>query len=112
MLFKNVIVGAALASIEALAMPSDADQMAKRQFAQAAMMRFECSQLVIERVDPLVQPGITPSAHIHQIAGGNSFDATMAPVTFDPAKASTCTTCTFSEYFQFALTSIATVLTW
>jgi hypothetical protein len=78
-------------------MPTEAEQVAKRQYAQAAMMRFECSQLVIERIDPLVQPGIIPSAHVHQIAGGNSFDASMAPITYDPAKASTCTTCTFAE---------------
>ncbi|RDL31474.1 Uncharacterized protein BP5553_09683 [Venustampulla echinocandica] len=78
----------------------DADEIAKRQFAQAAMMRFECSQLVIERLDPLVQPGVTPSSHLHQIAGGNSFTADMKPVDYDPSKLSTCTSCTFSEDFS------------
>jgi hypothetical protein len=70
------------------------------QFATAAMMRFQCSRLVIERVDPLVSPGMIQSPHIHQIAGGNSFNATMTPVTYDPSKESTCTTCTYSEDFS------------
>jgi hypothetical protein len=38
------------------------------------MLRFGCSQLVIERSDPLVNPGLNPSAHTHQIVGGNSFN--------------------------------------
>jgi hypothetical protein len=74
--------------------------IAKRQYATAAMMRFECSQLVIERLDPLVQPGTTPSTHLHQIVGGNSFNATMTPKEFDPSKESTCTSCTYSEDFS------------
>jgi hypothetical protein len=90
----------ALASRYVLAVPTENVQLEKRQFAQAAMMRFECSQLVIERIDPLVQPGITPSAHVHQIAGGNSFDASMAPITYDPSKRSNCTSCTFAEDFS------------
>lgn len=68
--------------------------------ATAAMMRFGCSRLVIERVDPLVQPGVTQSSHNHQIVGGNSFNASMAPVDFDPSVESTCTSCTFSEDFS------------
>lgn len=39
-----------------------------------SMLRFGCSQLVIERSDPLVNPGINPSSHTHQIVGGNSFN--------------------------------------
>lgn len=35
-----------------------------------ALVRFQCSQLVIERLDPLVNPGMVPSAHVHQIVGG------------------------------------------
>ena len=42
--------------------------------AQGDMLRFGCSQLVIERADPIVNPGMTPSAHTHQIVGGNSFN--------------------------------------
>ncbi len=70
------------------------------QFAQSAMMRFQCNQLVIERLDPLVNPGMLQSTHVHQIVGGNSFNATMTPVDYDPSAKSTCTTCTFSEDFS------------
>ena len=75
-------------------------RQAVSQFAQSAMMRFQCSQLVIERLDPLVNPGMLQSTHVHQIVGGNSFNATMAAVDYDPAAKSTCTTCTFSEDFS------------
>ncbi|KXX79683.1 hypothetical protein MMYC01_202546 [Madurella mycetomatis] len=61
------------------------------------MLRFSCSQLVIDRLDPLVTPGTVPSPHLHQIVGGNSFNATMDPATHDLVESSTCTTCTFSE---------------
>lgn len=64
------------------------------------MMRFECSRLVIERADPLVEPGRIQSSHNHQIVGGNSFNVTMAPVDYDPSVESTCTSCTFSEDFS------------
>ncbi|TEB22514.1 hypothetical protein FA13DRAFT_1734806 [Coprinellus micaceus] len=36
-----------------------------------ALIRFPCSQLVTERFDPLVTPGIV-SPHLHQIVGGVS----------------------------------------
>lgn len=36
----------------------------------SALVRFHCSQLVVERLDPLVNPGSIPSAHVHQIVGG------------------------------------------
>lgn len=68
------------------------------QYADAqAMMRFGCSQLVIERVDPLVNPGQVYTPHVHQIVGGNSFNVSMDPEVHDPAALSTCTTCTYSE---------------
>lgn len=35
-----------------------------------ALIRFGCSQLTVQRVDPLVNPGISPSPHLHQIIGG------------------------------------------
>lgn len=38
----------------------------------SALIRFGCSQLVIERLDPLVTPGLNPSPHLHQIIGGVS----------------------------------------
>jgi hypothetical protein len=40
-------------------------------------LRFGCSQLAIERSDPLVNPGIVLSSHMHQVVGGNSFNATV-----------------------------------
>lgn len=50
-------------------------------FAQDAFaqnfLRFGCSQLVIERTDPLVDPGKTPASHTHQVVGGNSFNASV-----------------------------------
>jgi hypothetical protein len=68
-----------------------------RQFATASMLRFQCSQLVIDRIDPLVQPGIAPSVHLHQIVGGNAFNVSMPALELDPSLAATCTTCDFSE---------------
>ncbi|KAF5341623.1 hypothetical protein D9611_002161 [Ephemerocybe angulata] len=61
-----------------------------------ALIRFPCSQLVTERSDPLVTPGIV-SPHLHQVVGGNAFNFTMDPSNLDPAKAATCTTCRFAE---------------
>lgn len=63
------------------------------------MLRFSCSQLVVERLDPVAAPGSNPSPHVHQIAGGNSFNKTMAP-GYGPETRSTCTTCTFSQDFS------------
>jgi len=65
-----------------------------------AMMRFACSQLVVERLDPLVNPGVIGSPHVHQIVGGNSFNASMTPVDYDLPSRSTCTSCTFTEDFS------------
>lgn len=66
----------------------------------AAMMRFSCSRLTIERLDPIVQPGVLGSPHNHQIVGGNSFNASMTAGDYDPSVESTCTSCTFSEDFS------------
>ncbi|KAH8669533.1 hypothetical protein BGZ60DRAFT_469797 [Tricladium varicosporioides] len=65
----------------------------------AGMLRFACGQLVSERLDPLVNPGLNPSPHMHQIVGGNAFNATMSPNSDIPSQA-TCTTCTFTEDFS------------
>ncbi|KAJ2986280.1 hypothetical protein NUW58_g5104 [Xylaria curta] len=54
----------------------------------ADFLRFGCSQLVVERLDPLVTPGENPSPHTHQI---------MDPYTIDPPKQSTCTSCIYTE---------------
>jgi len=43
----------------------------------ADFLRFGCSQLVIERTDPLVNPGVIPSSHMHQVVGGSSFNASV-----------------------------------
>jgi hypothetical protein len=39
--------------------------------AQLNLLRFACSQLVVERTDPLVNPGMKYTPHLHQIVGGN-----------------------------------------
>ncbi|KAF2635085.1 hypothetical protein P280DRAFT_523554 [Massarina eburnea CBS 473.64] len=70
-----------------------------------ALLRFSCSQLVVERLDPLVNPGVTQSPHVHQIIGGNSFNISMDP-SVSPADQATCTTCTFAEDFSNYWTAI------
>lgn len=95
MYWKSLALSVALSIRDVSATPSH-DLMA-RQFATASMLRFQCSQLVIDRIDPLVQPGVLPSAHLHQIVGGNAFNVSMLPVEFDPSLEATCTTCDFSE---------------
>lgn len=62
-----------------------------------AGLRFPCSTLVIERLDPIVKPGIIPSAHVHHIVGGNAFNASMSG---DIGEQATCTTCQMSEDFS------------
>ncbi|CAG8959306.1 hypothetical protein HYFRA_00013076, partial [Hymenoscyphus fraxineus] len=70
-----------------------------------ALLRFQCSQLVVQRLDPLVDPGSIPSSHVHQIVGGNSFNATMDPRKDMPGESS-CTTCSFSEDFSNYWTAV------
>jgi hypothetical protein len=66
-----------------------------------ALLRFGCAQSSVQRLDPLVNPGMAPSPHLHQIIGGNSFNVTMDPTKgHDLVKGSTCTTCQFSEDFS------------
>ncbi|KAK0610066.1 hypothetical protein B0T17DRAFT_500735 [Bombardia bombarda] len=75
--------------------------------AQAAtMLRFSCSQLVVERLDPLVNPGQVPSPHLHQIVGGNGFNATMDSDAADLATVASCTTCTPAEDFSNYWTAV------
>jgi hypothetical protein len=81
-------------------------QHVSAQSASMPMMRFSCSKLVIDRLDPLVTPGQIPSPHLHQIVGGNSFNATMDPATHDLPTESTCTSCTFSEDFSNYWTAV------
>ena len=70
----------------------------------AAFWRLPCkSTLVVERADPIVNPG-NMSGHVHQIMGGNGFDFEM---DYADTQASTCTSCTvhgdFSNYWTPAL---------
>lgn len=72
----------------------------------SALLRFSCSQLVVERLDPLVNPGVVGSPHLHQVIGGNSFNASMDPKTLDIPGSATCTTCTFPEDFSNYWTAV------
>lgn len=65
--------------------------------AQFNMLRFACSQLVVERTDPLVNPGMVYTPHLHQIVGGDSFTPSMPPVDHDLAGLSKCTSCSFAQ---------------
>lgn len=69
-----------------------------------AGLRFPCSELTVQRLDPVVQPGVAPSSHVHHIVGGNAFNITM---TGDVGARATCTTCQmaddFSNYWTAAL---------
>ncbi|OAK98463.1 hypothetical protein IQ06DRAFT_357570 [Phaeosphaeriaceae sp. SRC1lsM3a] len=73
------------------------ERMYKRQ-GGTTMLRFGCSQVVIDRLDPLVNPGSIPSPHQHQIVGGNGFNASMT--TSDVSGTASCTTCAFSKDFS------------
>ncbi|SPO03574.1 uncharacterized protein DNG_06257 [Cephalotrichum gorgonifer] len=72
----------------------------------SALLRFGCSQLTVQRLDPLVNPGMAPSPHLHQIIGGNSFNVSMDPEAHDLAALSTCTTCQFTEDFSNYWTAV------
>jgi hypothetical protein len=68
-----------------------------------AGLRFGCSSLTIQRLDPVVEPGKVPSSHLHHIVGGNAFNATM---TGDVGSRGTCTTCEMSEDFSNYWTAV------
>ncbi|RLN87634.1 hypothetical protein BBJ28_00019693 [Nothophytophthora sp. Chile5] len=54
------------------------------------MFRFDCfNNLVVDRVDPIVNPGVA-SGHLHAISGGNGFSKSADGAAM---KASTCTSC-------------------
>jgi hypothetical protein len=74
-----------------------ANELEARQ-GSTTMLRFGCAQIVIDRLDPLVNPGSIPSPHVHQIVGGNGFNASMT--TGDVSNTATCTTCEFSQDFS------------
>jgi hypothetical protein len=68
-----------------------------------AALRFGCGTVSIQRLDPLVEPGKIPSAHVHQIVGGNAFRPNM---TGDIGSQGSCTTCVFSEDFSNYWTAV------
>ncbi|KAI2778256.1 hypothetical protein F4815DRAFT_501555 [Daldinia loculata] len=68
-----------------------------------AALRFGCSTVSVQRLDPLVEPGAIPSAHVHQIVGGNAFNATM---TGDIGEQGSCTTCVYTEDFSNYWTAV------
>ncbi|KAF3012661.1 hypothetical protein E8E14_011237 [Neopestalotiopsis sp. 37M] len=68
-----------------------------------AGLRFGCSSLTIQRLDPVVEPGMNPSSHVHHIVGGNAFNATM---TGDVGARGTCTTCEMAEDFSNYWTAV------
>lgn len=70
--------------------------LAGQQAVAQNMLRFACSQLTVDRVDPLVNPGMVFTPHLHQIVGGNAFNVTMDPAN-DPAQQSSCTSCSFVQ---------------
>ena len=61
-----------------------------------AALRFGCSTLTVQRLDPVVEPGNAPSAHVHQVVGGNAFQALVDP-SVDVGNVANCTTCIFTE---------------
>ncbi|PVH96264.1 hypothetical protein DM02DRAFT_644873 [Periconia macrospinosa] len=72
-----------------------------------AALRFGCSTISIQRLDPLVEPGRIPSAHVHQIVGGNAFAATMSSgANNNISETATCTSCFFSEDFSNYWTAV------
>lgn len=68
-----------------------------------AGLRFGCSTVSIQRLDPLVEPGSVPSAHVHQIVGGNVFNASMEG---DIGEQGSCTTCAYTEDFTNYWTAV------
>ncbi|TDZ28163.1 hypothetical protein C8035_v001935 [Colletotrichum spinosum] len=55
-----------------------------------AFFKIPCSRpVVVERADPIVNPGVL-SGHLHTIMGGSGFDFSM---TYEQARASSCSTC-------------------
>lgn len=83
--------------VQALPKSEPGHYLESRQFGNQGftMLRFGCAESVIDRIDPLVNPGQAPSPHMHQVVGGNAFNVSMAST--DIAKLATCTTCSYSE---------------
>ncbi|KAI1852598.1 hypothetical protein JX265_003080 [Neoarthrinium moseri] len=88
---------ASLLALAAVVQALPSGELEQRQ-GGVTMLRFGCAQVVIDRLDPLVNPGSIPSPHVHQIVGGNGFNASMT--TGDVSNTASCTTCAFSEDFS------------
>ncbi|KAK8123186.1 hypothetical protein PG984_011856 [Apiospora sp. TS-2023a] len=74
--------------------------------SQAGLIRMGCSQLNIQRIDPLVAPGQAPSSHVHQLIGGSSLNITMEPIKHDLPALSTCTSCQAADDFSNYWTAV------
>ncbi|KAI1321552.1 hypothetical protein F5Y16DRAFT_405158 [Xylariaceae sp. FL0255] len=62
------------------------------------VLRFGCSSVTVERLDPLVNLGSNPSPHVYQVIGGNAFASSIAST--DVSQIANCTSCTFSQDFS------------
>ncbi|XMA12603.1 hypothetical protein WAI453_005394 [Rhynchosporium graminicola] len=62
-----------------------------------AIMCLACSRLSVERLDPIGNPRLESPTYLHQIAGENSFNASMDTGSHDTVGQSICTSCTFGE---------------
>jgi hypothetical protein len=93
MLFPTLLLASL---VHALPKAEPAHYLEARQGSSGfTMLRFGCAQAVIDRIDPLVNPGQAPSPHMHQVVGGNAFNISMAST--DVSKLASCTTCGYSE---------------
>lgn len=68
-----------------------------------AGLRFPCSTLTFQRLDPVVQPDTIPTAHLHHIVGGNAFNVTMSG---DIGNKGSCTTCQMADDFSNYWTAV------
>ncbi|KAN0112478.1 protein of unknown function (DUF1996) domain containing protein [Hyaloscypha variabilis] len=68
-----------------------------------ATLRFSCSQLAVDRIDPIVNPGVEGSPHLHQFVGGNALNATLGSNLPD---ISSCTSCVPTEDFSNYWTAV------
>jgi hypothetical protein len=83
--------------VQAMPKTEPGHYLESRQFGSQGftMLRFGCAQAVVDRIDPLVNPGQAPSPHMHQVVGGNAFNISMAST--DVSQLASCTTCGYSE---------------
>ncbi|KAI0150606.1 hypothetical protein GGR57DRAFT_493103 [Xylariaceae sp. FL1272] len=63
------------------------------------------STTLTSRARSIVNPGVIPSPHLHQVVGGNTFNASMDPAV-QPSTTATCTSCTPTEDFSNYWTAV------